>query len=252
MELNKVFQEVNADDGWCRSYKQFIPRFIEYAKAKKPIASWKRKDREQFLASGNCVSSLIQSNFTYEQRKAIVENWESHFSETLYQIVTSETFQLQSNIELYDKIISVTTKVGGKSMRAAALRFLAAFQPTHLSTVVEDKNLLELYNILRPFGIPEYSGQSDIELSHHLQVYINNQYPSDDVYLRSTYAWRFFEIVKEWNEANCIELIEKSVKLLTVLCVGDLLSLQSEQIKVLLAVRAEKLAKKVRSILEKY
>ena len=91
--------------------------------------------------------------------------------EDLYQIVTSDSFQLQTNKELFDKIISVTTKVGGKSMRAAALRFLAAFQPTHLSTVVTGKNLWELYHILRPFGLPNYIGQSDIELSHHLQFH---------------------------------------------------------------------------------
>lgn len=214
MKLNKVFKEIQANDEWGKSYKRFAPRFIEYAKTKTPIASWKSEDRDQFLASDNCVSSLMQGNFSHEQRKAIVDNWESHFSESLYQIVTSETFQLQTNKKLFDKIISVTTKVGGKSMRAAALRFLAAFQPTQLSTVVTGKHLLELYHILRPFGLPDYKGQSDIELSHHLQVFINNQYSSDDVFLRSTYVWRFYDLVEDWKAANGMELIEKSVKLL--------------------------------------
>ena len=79
MELNKVFQDIYADDEWGKSYKLFTPRFIEYAKAKTPITSWKNEDREQFLASDNCVSSLMQGNFTHEQRKAIVENWETYF-----------------------------------------------------------------------------------------------------------------------------------------------------------------------------
>jgi len=214
MELNKVFKEIDADDGWGRSYKLYTPRFIEYAKSKTPIASWEGEDREQFLASSNCVSSLMQGNFTHEQRKAIIENWETNFTEDLYNIVSSETFQLQTNKELFEKIISVTTKNGGKCMRAAALRFLAAFQPTHLSTVVTSKNLWELYNILRPFGLSDYKGQSDIELSNHLQVYINNQYFSDDVYLRSTYVWRVYYLVEEWKSANGMELIEESVKLL--------------------------------------
>lgn len=214
MELNNIFQEIKANDEWGNEYKEFIPRFIDYAKNKKPIGSWKKEDSDQFLASKNCVSSLKQGNFTHEQRKAIVDNWESSFSESLYQIVTSEEFKLHTNKELFDKIISVTTKVGGKSMRAAALRFLAAFQPIHLSTVVTGKNLWELYHILRPFGLPEYEGQSDIELSHHLQVYINNQYSSDDVYLRSTYAWRFYDLVEKWKSAKGMELIEESVKLL--------------------------------------
>lgn len=214
MELNKVFKEIDADDGWGSSYKLYTPRFIEYAKSKTPIASWKGEDRDQFLASSNCVSSLMQGNFTHEQRKAIIENWKTNFTEDLYHVVSSETFQLQTNKELFEKIISVTTKNGGKCMRAAALRFLAAFQPTHLSTVVTSKNLWELYHILRPFGLSDYKGQSDIELSNHLQVYINNQYSSDDVYLRSTYAWRVYDLVEEWKSANGMELIEESVKLL--------------------------------------
>ena len=214
MELNKVFQEINAEDGWGKSYKFFTPHFIKYAKNKQPIASWENEDREQFLASVNCISSLRQGNFSHEQRKALIDNCEVHFIEPLYQIVTSDSFLLQINKDLFNKIISVTTKSGGKSMRAAALRFLAAFQPLYLSTVVERKKLWELYHILRPFGIAYYEGQSDIELSHHLQVFINSQYPSDDIYLRSTYTWRFYDFVEEWKAANGMELIEKSVKLL--------------------------------------
>lgn len=213
MELNKVFQEIHAEDEWGMSYKNFTPHFIEYAKNKLPIASWKNEDREQFLASVNCVASLKQGNFTCEQREVLVDNWKEHFIEPLYKIVTNESFQLQTNKDLFDKIIEVTTK-DGKKMRAAALRFLAAFQPTNLSTVVSSKNLLELYQILLPFGIPNYEGQSDIELSHHLQMFINSQYPSDDIYLRSTYTWRFYEYVEEWKVANGMELIEESVKLL--------------------------------------
>lgn len=215
MKLNDVFQDIHADDGWGKAYKHFTPLFIEYAKNKMPIASWKSEDRDEFLASYNCVSSLRQGNFTHEQRKAIFDNWENLFIEPLYKIVTNEDFQLQVNKDLFDKIIDITTKVGGKNMRAATLRFLAAFQPIHLSSIVANKDLWGAYQTLCPFGLPNYKGQSDMELSHHLQMFINSQYPSDDVYLRSTYAWRFYDyLVEEWKAANGMELIEKSVKLL--------------------------------------
>lgn len=214
MELNKVFQEINAEGEWGKSYKYFAPHFIEYAKNKLPIASWKDEDRDQFLKSENCVSSLKQGNFTHEQRKALIDNWGTHFTEPLYQIVTSDSFQLQINKDLFEKIISVTTSAGEKSMKAAALRFLAAFQPLNLSTVITSKNLWELYQILRHFGIPKYEGQSDIELSHHLQIFINNQYPSDDIYLRSKYTWLLYDYIEGWKAAKGMELIEKSVKLL--------------------------------------
>lgn len=215
MELNKVFQKISAEDGWGKSYKKFIPHFIEYAKNKQPIALWENEDREQFLASDNCVSSLMQGNFTHEQRRALVENWETCFLEPLYQIVTSDNFQLQINKDLYDKIIKVTTKTGGKNMRAATLRFLAAFQPTNLSSIVASKDLWGTYQILRPFGLPDYKGSTDIELSHHIQSYINSQYTNEDVHYRSTYAWRLYDhLIEEWKSANGMELIEKSVKLL--------------------------------------
>ena len=165
MKLNKVFKEIQANDEWGKSYKRFAPRFIEYAKTKTPIASWKSEDRDQFLASYNCVSSLRQGNFTHEQRRAIVDNWETLFTEPLYKIVTNENFQLQINKILFDKIIDITTKVGGKNMRAATLRFLAAFQPIHLSSIVANKDLWGAYQTLCPFGLPNYKGQSDMELS---------------------------------------------------------------------------------------
>ena len=214
MELNKVFQEIQANDDWSNSYKKFVPHFIGYAKEKKPIISWNKEEREQFLASENCVSSLLQGNFTHDQRKAIIDNWENYFLEPLFDIVTSDKFQLEKNLELYKKIIRVTTKDGGKTMKAATLRFLAAFQPTFLSSVVAIKNLKELYNIFRQFGLKEINWQSDIELSHHIQEFINRQYCSDDIYFRSTYAWRFYDIIEEWKVAHGMEIIEKSVKLL--------------------------------------
>lgn len=215
MELNKVFQEIHADDAWGMSYKQFTPRFIEYAKAKKPIASWNSEDRDQFLASYNCISSLKQGNFTHEQRTALVNNWEEYFTEPLYNIVTSNNFQLQINKDLFDIIIRVTTQKGGKNMRAATLRFLAAFQPINLSSIVASKDLWGAYQLLRPFGLSDFKGNTEIELSHHIQSFINSQYVNDDIYYRSTYAWRFYDyLIEEWKSANGMELIEQSVKLL--------------------------------------
>ena len=215
MELNKVIQEINADDEWGKSYRYFIPRFIQYAKDKTPIGSWNNEDREQFLASHNCVSSLRQGNFSHEQRNAIVDNWEKKFVEPLYEIVSNDRFNLQVNKDLFNSIINVTTKNGGKNMRAAALRFLAAFQPTHLSSIVATNDLWGAYSIMHPLGLPDYDGNTDIELSHHIQYYINSQYSNDDIYYRSTYAWRLYEnLIEEWKSANGMEIIEKSVKLL--------------------------------------
>ena len=215
MELNKIFQNIQADDPWGNSYKSFVPRFIEYAKAKKPIADWEETDRAEFLASNNCISSLQRGNFSHEQRKAIVDHWEKDFTPTLYEIVTNDTFLLQTNKTLFDKIINVTTKVGGRNERAATLRFLAAFQPTHLSSIVANKDLWGTYHYLRYFGLSDYKGFTDIELSHHIQSYINSQYDNDDIYYRSTYAWRLYDyLIEEWKAANGMELIEESVKLL--------------------------------------
>ena len=176
MKLNILFPEVSTNDIWGNSYAKYVPRFIEYAKSKKTIGEWNSEDREEFLATTNCVSSLQQGNFSHEQRGLLIDAWAKNFLDPLYKIVTSNSFDLNTNKELFDTIINITTSEGGKSMRAAALRFLSAFQPFHLSTVVATKNLWELYNIFKPFGIPNYHGHSDLELSHHLQLFINQQY----------------------------------------------------------------------------
>lgn len=214
MKLNEIFQEIDANDGWGNSFAKFVPRFINYAKEKKPISQWDLQDCDQFFASVNCVSSLLQGNFTHDQRKCIKDSWESRFVEPLYKIVTNEEFLREDSLNLYNDILEVTTANGGKSMRAAALRFICAFQPINLSTVVTSSNLWELYNILRQFGVPEYKGNTDLDLNHHLQSFINEQYPTDNLYYRSTYAWRFYDKVAEWKKAKGMELIENSVNLL--------------------------------------
>lgn len=214
MKLNEVFQEIDANDGWGKNFAEFVPRFINYAKEKKPISQWDSQDRDQFFASVNCVSSLRQGNFTHDQRKCIMKSWESRFVDPLYKIVTHEEFLRDDCLALYDDILRVTTANGGKSMRAAALRFICAFQPVNLSTVVTTSNLWDLYHILRPFGVPIYHGTTDLDLSHHLQSFINEQYPTDNFYYRSTYTWRFYDYVAEWKKANGMELIENSVNLL--------------------------------------
>lgn len=214
MQLNKLFPEISTDDIWGNSFAYHVPRFIEYAKNKKPISQWDLKDREEFLAASNCVSSLQQGNFSHEQRELLINAWEDSFLDPLYKIVTSDNFDIDSNKQLFDTIIQITTSKGGKSMRAATLRFLAAFQPVHLSTVVATTNLWELYNIFRPFGISNYKGHSDLELSHHLQLFINQQYPNDNLYRRSSYSWRFYDIIENWKKAQGMDLIEDAVKLL--------------------------------------
>lgn len=214
MKLNTIFDKVFANDDWGKSYAHFVPKFIEYAKVKTPIADWNREDREHFLNSVNCVSSLKQGNFTHEQRKLIVDAWADNFIEPIYEIVMSENYLPQTCNQLFDKIISITTQNGGKNMWAAAIRFIAAFQPKHLSSVVTSKNMRELYKILLPFGMPEYKGKTDLDFSHHIQSFINEQYPNDDIYLRSTYTWRFYEMVEEWKKSKGMELIVDAVKLL--------------------------------------
>lgn len=215
MELNKVFPDIQADDEWGNANKHYIPRFIEYAKAKKPIAEWDDDERNQFLATTNCVSSLQQGNFSHSQRKAIVDKWEELFTEPLYDIVKNDEFDLQKNNSLFEIIMSVTTNDGGRNMWAATLRFLSAFQPMYLSTIVAHKDLWNTYHLLCPFGIPEYRGTSDIELSYHIQSFINSQYQNDDINYRSTYAWRLYDgLIEKWKSSNGMELIEKSVKLL--------------------------------------
>ena len=217
MKLNEIFQEIDSNDDWGNNYKHFVPKFIEYAKNKKPITDWEEEDREQFLSTYNCISSLRRGNFSHEQRKAIVSNWKEVFTAPLYEIVTNDSFQLQTNIDLFDKIINVTTKVGGRNERAAALRFLTAFQPKHLSSIVANSDLWGAYQKLRPFGLPDYinSCNYDLALSHHIQSFINNQYPYDNIYYRSTYAWRLYDyIIDEWKESKGMGQIEEVVKLL--------------------------------------
>lgn len=199
--LNELFQEiVPQNDWWAQQYRKYVPRFIIYAKKKIPISQWDQEDRTEFLASVNCVSSLKQGNFSKDQREILIENWEKDLKEPLAEITNTSEFLPNVIEQIYKKIISITTQKGEKAMKAASIRFLASFQPTQLSTVVAPDKIWEYYNLLLPFGLQEFSGNNLLLLSHHIQMFINEQYPKDDIYLRSTYTWRFADLIEKWNK----------------------------------------------------
>lgn len=198
-QLNEVFPNLSeeAKDEWGDRYVKFVPKFIEYAKQKKLIADWEPDDRTEFLKANNGICSLLQGNFSHEQQQLLINHW-GEFVEPLYEIVSNTEYKPEVCKSLYDKIIKVTTANNGKNMRAATLRFLCSFQPSKLSTLIVGSQ--ELYEMLRPFGIAEFAGGNDIDLNHHIQCFINEQYPNDDMYRRSTYTWRLKYEIVEWKK----------------------------------------------------
>ena len=214
-QLNEVFPNLSeeAKDTWGDNYAKFVSKFIEYAKQKKLIADWEPADRTEFLKANNCISSILQGNFSHEQQELLIDHW-GEFVEPLYEIVSDTEYKPEVCKSLYDKIIKVTTANNGKNMWAATLRFLCAFQPSKLSTLVIGS--WGLYEMLRPFGIAEFAGGNNIDLNHHIQCFINEQYPNDDMYRRSTYTWRLNYEIVEWKKRmdSEIGLIEDAVCLL--------------------------------------
>jgi hypothetical protein len=201
MKLKDILPPINVDDDWGRSYKEFIPRFIQYAKERKHIKEWEPIDRNHFLRSVNCVSSLKQGNFYHNEREIIQNSWDE-FIKPLEVIVTNPDKFCKD--ECYE-IVHTIKRLINSNKPSASLRFLAAFQPSQLCTIVSVRYLDELYYNLQKVGIdlPNYCGDT-IMKSNCIQSFIKENYPEVDVLDLGTYPWRINDLLKNNFVKNSI------------------------------------------------
>lgn len=212
MRLNEIIPDYQPNKYWAEDYRKWVSLYVANAKEGKHIRDWDHNVRETLLASDNHVSSLMQGNFSHVQREALRNQWD-RLIPLLKQITNTDEYLPDVSREAYDTILDITRPLG-KEMRAAALRMVAAFSPDKLSTVVSPAALWERYHALLPFGMKKIPNATPMEMSRALQVYINEEYPHDDIAIRSIYLWEVKDFIGKWKNANGMELIKDAVELL--------------------------------------
>ena len=171
--FRKIIEKLEWWTGWRDNYRRFFPLFIEEAKTKERWQDWDREIFNEFFerSSGQCVGSLKQGYFSYEERERIKAGWEQ-VGPLLKRIAEQQD---EPDFDAYYKLKGVLRTFTNVDRRAATNRLIASLQPKLLCTVVSERYLYELFEYL--------SCQTGAEL-----VYVGG-----DWFLNSYRLWRYYQ-----------------------------------------------------------
>lgn len=207
MTLKEVIDQMPRNEEWAESYVKFVPKFIEEAASGKDLSEWDRTVADEYLGKvSNCVSSLRTRYFSKEHRKLIKDNW-SGLAPMLKRLADNQD---EPDFELYKDIDEFITSLISANYPASIHRMVAGLQPNLLCTIVADKHLKCLFDLLAqyvPDSVEEYSGDWYRD-SYNMQKAIRTQI-SENAGCRDlgTYAW----LIKEYLE-NVTQIEDKSME----------------------------------------
>lgn len=207
MTLKEIIDRMPRNEEWAESYVKFVPKFIEEAASGKDLSEWDRTVADEYLGKvSNCVSSLRTRYFSKEHRKLIKDNW-SGLAPMLKRLADNQD---EPDFELYKDIDEFITSLISANYPASIHRMVAGLQPNLLCTIVADKHLKCLFDLLAqyvPDSVEEYSGDWYRD-SYNMQKAIRTQI-SENAGCRDlgTYAW----LIKEYLE-NIAQIEDKSME----------------------------------------
>lgn len=134
--FRKIIEKLEGWTGWRDSYRRFVPLFIEEAKTKERWQDWDGEIFDEFFerSSGQCVVSLKQGYFSYEERERIKARWEQ-VGPLLKRIAEQQD---EPDFDAYYKLKGVLRTFTNVDRRAATNRLIASLQPKLLCTVVNE------------------------------------------------------------------------------------------------------------------
>lgn len=197
-----ILNEIDLWEDWLKSYNYYVPLFIKEAKSKPLWSDWNNEIFNQFFEQSNnqCVASLQQGYFTYNERDKIKENW-LEIQPLLKKIAETQNTPLWND---YKTLKSTVRKFTEQNRKAATNRLIASLQPHLLCTVVNEYHLGELFRLLNKHvtdPVPKY--QNDwFKDSNAIVTLFKSVMPSQD-YMEKliTYPWQVLEFLREKNKS---------------------------------------------------
>ena len=209
-------EHINRDDDWAQSYKHFIPLFIQEAKTKTHWEDWDKNVFWEFFERPNdqCVSSLQQGYFSRDEREKLKNHWDE--ISPLLKVIADNQDVPQWNA--YDRLANVIRQYTKKNMRAATCRLAAALQPQLLCTIVDDKSLCRLYQLMGKYvseEIPVCEG-SLFHKSHVMCRLFQSNLKDGSPLEIATYPWKILNLLEsmENNNNNMYDNIKEKKTLL--------------------------------------
>jgi len=207
MQLGDILSKIDVWQDWKNNYKKFVPRFIEEAKTKQNWTDWDKNVFYEFFerSNGQCVSSLQQGYFTKAEQQKIKNNW-GEIAPYLKKIAESQSEPL---FDLYSDTQKVILKFTNAHRGAAINRLIAGLQPNNLSTIVSQKHLNELCELLKgklEIQIPGVDHSNWFKDSNEILRLFKKALPLLEPYDLITYPWQTLEYLKE----NDVPLINEN------------------------------------------
>ena len=209
-------EHINRDDDWAQSYKHFVPLFIQEAKTKMRWEDWDKDVFWEFFERPNdqCVSSLQQGYFSRDEKGKLKKHWDE--ISPLLKVIADNQDVPQWNA--YDRLANVIRQYTKKNMRAATCRLAAALQPQLLCTIVDDKSLCRLYQLMEKYvseDIPVCEG-SLFHKSHVMCRLFQSNLKDGNFMDIATYPWKILHLFEsmENNNNNMYDNIKEKKALL--------------------------------------
>lgn len=195
-------EHINRDDDWAQSYKHFIPLFIQEAKTKMRWEDWDKDVFCEFFERPNdqCVSSLQQGYFSRDEKGKLKKHWDE--ISPLLKVIADNQDVPQWNA--YDRLANVIRQYTKKNMRAATCRLAAALQPKLLCTIVDDKSLCRLYQLMKKYvseDIPVCEG-SLFHKSHVMCRLFQSNLKDGNPMEIATYPWKILHLFEAMENNN--------------------------------------------------
>ena len=195
-------ERIDRDDDWALSYKHFVPLFIQEAKTKTRWEDWDKDVFGEFFERPNdqCVSSLQQGYFSRDERSELKNHW-GEISPLLKVIADNQDIPQWS---AYDQLANVIRRYTKKNMRAATCRLAAALQPQLLCTIVDDKSLCRLYQLMEKYvseDIPVCEG-SLFHKSHVMCRLFQSNLKDGNLMEIATYPWKILHLLESMENNN--------------------------------------------------
>ncbi|MDF2433158.1 MAG: 5-methylcytosine-specific restriction enzyme [Mucilaginibacter sp.] len=198
MQLSEVISTIDVWQSWKNSYKKFVPQFIEEAKTKQNWAEWDNAVFHEYFerSNGQCVSSLQQGYFTKAEQNKIKSNWRQ-IAPYLKQIAESQSEPL---FDVYSTTQKAILKFTDSHKGAAINRLIAGLQPNILSTIVSQKHLNELCELLKgklKIQTDRVDHSSWFKDSYEILNLFKEALPLLDPYELITYPWQTLEYLRD-------------------------------------------------------
>jgi 5-methylcytosine-specific restriction protein B len=225
MTIRDLITQIDVNDDRAKNYSHFVPLFIEEAKTGNNWSDWDSGVFEEYFnkTRDHCVSSAQQGYFTLDDRAKLKEHW-SEIAPFLKKLAENQEVP---DWECYKTLKSIIRKYTKQDRRAATSRLIASLQPQLLCTIIEEKNLKQLYNLIKKHSLgelPKYEGGNWFKNSYNIAKFFQEQFPDKNFMDVATYPW----CVKDFLLKNTIKQIFMNKQ------IEDLVSLLKQKYQIIL------------------